>query len=613
MPIVKIPLDVLAFSPKRVRLIPIKAMMSGSDDVFSCSVSEKLSFVDVLSNDDFSNAPWIIKINNININATTGTTFVGSTGGLFTLHEDQTISFDPQDDFDSLVYPNSRITAVSYVATDGIVTKYGTISVNVSSIEPVVLVAENDFGSTDTETTTSGNVLLNDDEELIEIVAVNGVSADIGLPVRGDAGGVFVIDYNGDWFFDPNDEFSGLSGEGTATTSIEYTASNGTGTTAEAVLTITISAVALPANTAPVALNDTGATTADATTSGNVLTNDTDADGDTLTVSQVAGSAANVGVAVAGSAGGLFTIASDGSWTFDPGTAFSGLTGEQTATTSVTYHASDGVAEAMGTLTVTVGSGVADPWTPDMIPGAVWVDADTVTLDGSAVTAMTDKVGGTIAAAQGTSSARPTLVADALGTEDVIQFDGGDWLSFGTQLGKPANWTVFAVGMFQAVNSAQFLCGSVRSDGATTTAWGEIGNVPTGKSEFQFGDGSAYRYGKTTASVFTAGAWFMECHTYSSGDALPVKHINGTAQSVVTEGGTATSCGGTAYEFAIGRFGAYAPGILAAGSRVKGVLVAPSVLSTPDRQKLEGYYAHRCGLTALLPSDHPYKSAAPIV
>lgn len=356
MPIVKIPLDVLAFSPKRVRLIPIKAMMSGSDDVFSCSVSEKLSFVDVLSNDDFSNAPWIIKINNININATTGTTFVGSTGGLFTLHEDQTISFDPQDDFDSLVYPNSRITAVSYVATDGIVTKYGTISVNVSSIEPVVLVAENDFGSTDTETTTSGNVLLNDDEELIEIVAVNGVSADIGLPVRGDAGGVFVIDYNGDWFFDPNDEFSGLSGEGTATTSIEYTASNGTGTTAEAVLTITISAVALPANTAPVALNDTGATTADATTSGNVLTNDTDADLDTLTVSQVSGSAANVGVAVAGSSGGLFTIGSDGAWTFDPNSEFSALTGEQTATTSVTYHVSDGVAEDEGALTVTVSA-----------------------------------------------------------------------------------------------------------------------------------------------------------------------------------------------------------------------------------------------------------------
>jgi hypothetical protein len=83
-----------------------------------------------------------------------------------------------------------------------------------------------------------------------------------------------------------------------------------------------------------VAVDDAGATTADATTSGNVLTNDTDADADSLTVSQVAGSAANVGIAVAGSSGGLFTVGSDGSWSFDPDGDFSNLTGEQTATTS---------------------------------------------------------------------------------------------------------------------------------------------------------------------------------------------------------------------------------------------------------------------------------------
>jgi hypothetical protein len=38
---------------------------------------------------------------------------------------------------------------------------------------------------------------------------------------------------------------------------------------------------------------------------------------------------------------------------------------------------------------------------------------------------------------------------------------------------------------------------------------------------------------------------------------------------------------------------------------------ASTPLSTTDRQKLEGYLAHKWGLAANLPADHPYKSAAP--
>lgn len=40
-------------------------------------------------------------------------------------------------------------------------------------------------------------------------------------------------------------------------------------------------------------------------------------------------------------------------------------------------------------------------------------------------------------------------------------------------------------------------------------------------------------------------------------------------------------------------------------------LVICSELSEANQQKLEGYLAHRWGLSGNLPSDHPYKSAAP--
>ena len=70
-----------------------------------------------------------------------------------------------------------------------------------------------------------------------------------------------------------------------------------------------------------------------------------------------------MGVAVSGSGGGLFVIGSDGVWTFDPNSEFDNLSGEQTATTSVAYHVSDGNSVDEGVLTITVTAYLA----PDAI------------------------------------------------------------------------------------------------------------------------------------------------------------------------------------------------------------------------------------------------------
>jgi hypothetical protein len=48
------------------------------------------------------------------------------------------------------------------------------------------------------------------------------------------------------------------------------------------------------------------------------------------------------------------------------------------------------------------------------------------------------------------------------------------------------------------------------------------------------------------------------------------------------------------------------------GSYAELILVG-SILTSSDLQKIEGYLAHKWGLTAGLPASHPYKSAAPTV
>jgi len=44
---------------------------------------------------------------------------------------------------------------------------------------------------------------------------------------------------------------------------------------------------------------------------------------------------------------------------------------------------------------------------------------------------------------------------------------------------------------------------------------------------------------------------------------------------------------------------------------VRDVIVAKVALTESDRQKLEGYLAHKWGLTGNLPADHPYKNSPP--
>ncbi len=77
--------------------------------------------------------------------------------------------------------------------------------------------------------------------------------------------------------------------------------------------------------------------------SGNVLTNDSDRDGDTLTVSAVAGLISNVGISVAGTYGHI-TINANGSYTYnaDNTAAIDGAATGSHLTDTFSYTASDG-------------------------------------------------------------------------------------------------------------------------------------------------------------------------------------------------------------------------------------------------------------------------------
>ncbi|MFJ1298311.1 retention module-containing protein, partial [Pseudomonadota bacterium AL_CKDN230030165-1A_HGKHYDSX7] len=106
----------------------------------------------------------------------------------------------------------------------------------------------------------------------------------------------------------------------------------------------------------PVAVDDRISGTEREVLRGNVLGNDTDADGDNLTVSAVNGRPMGAGgVTLPGSNGGTFTVLPDGTYTFNPGSEFVFLAEGQSAVSTVVYTVTDPSGKtSTATLQVTV-------------------------------------------------------------------------------------------------------------------------------------------------------------------------------------------------------------------------------------------------------------------
>jgi VCBS repeat-containing protein len=245
------------------------------------------------------------------------------------------VVFNPGTDFDYLDTGETAQVVVSYTIKD----EHGatssstvTITVNGANDAPV---ANDDTASTTEDASVSGNVLANDTDVDVETLTVTNPGVYVG------AYGTLTLNADGSYTYVPNAAAQGLDDGESAQDVFSYTASDGTASDT-ATLTVTVNG----ANDAPVANDDTASTNEDsAGVSGNVLANDTDVDGEPLTV---AAPGTYVGTY------GTLTIAADGSYTYTPGAGAQGLDVGETAQDVFTYAATDGTASDTATLTVTV-------------------------------------------------------------------------------------------------------------------------------------------------------------------------------------------------------------------------------------------------------------------
>ena len=282
-------------------------------------------------------------------------TTVSADSGSATIVANQ-IQYTPQADYNGTA-------VVTYTISDGEAATSATLNITINSVNDAPVANPDTATILEDAAATNINVLGNDTDVENDNLSISAVTATSGT----------VTSSASDVIYTPDANFNGQA-------TINYTLTDGTDT-ANGVLTITVT----PVNDAPVANPDTATILEDAAaTNINVLSNDTDIENDTLSITSVN---ADVGAISSSGANVVYT----------PEANFNGQV-------IVNYILSDGTDTAAGTLTINVtpvnDAPVAQPDTatinedaPETTIDVISNDTDADATDTLAITAVTADIG----------------------------------------------------------------------------------------------------------------------------------------------------------------------------------------------------------------------------
>jgi hypothetical protein len=261
--------------------------------------NHKAVTVSVLANDSDTDGPMPISVLSI----------TQPTNGTSVLNPDGTVTYAPSGAFSG----NDKF---NYTITDGVAIATATVTISVSANSRPVAV--NDTGATLNTTPITVDVLANDSDPDGDPIHVTSITQ----PLSGSA----VLNGDSTVTYTP---VAGFKGKAVFT----YTIADNYGGTATANVSITVTA-----NGVPNAVNDSVTTARNTPVTISVLANDSDPDGDPLTVVSI----------VQAASGGVAVLNSDNTVTFTPTTGFKGKA-------KFTYTISDGRGgTASANVTVTV-------------------------------------------------------------------------------------------------------------------------------------------------------------------------------------------------------------------------------------------------------------------
>lgn len=299
-------------------------------------------------------------------NPLTAAVVTGPTNGAVTLNPDGSFTYTPNADYNGT-------DSFTYQANDGLINSNTvTVTLTITAVNDPPIANSDAYGTpfnTPRTVAAAAGVLVNDtDAEGNPLTAIL-----VGGPATA-AGGTVALNTDGSFTYIPPVAFFGID-------FFVYHANDGTSNSPDVTVTFNVGF-----NTPPTAVNDTFSTpinTALNIAAPGILSNDTDVDGDPLTVAAP--------LPTTTTAGGTLAVNTDGSFTYTPPAAFSGAD-------TFTYTATDGIGVS-GAATVTINVGINTPPTANddayttpasttltvPAPGVLGNDTD---LDGDPLTAV---------------------------------------------------------------------------------------------------------------------------------------------------------------------------------------------------------------------------------
>jgi len=268
-------------------------------------------------------------------------------------------------------------------------------------------------------------------------------------------------------------------------------------------------------------------------------------------------------------------------------------------------------------------------WNPSMISTALWLDAadaSTITTSGSEVTQINDK-SGNARDFTGASGTRPSTGIATLNSNNVLSFSA-DYL---TTVSSAATWTF----LHDATGSGIFIVATAGTSTNPNAIYGFCGNnAGSAASNIGFSaffddrdfvprnNAFVHSIGRGLGSFPVASQVLQNSLTPNSANVLAVLGdpsnatlvnrsiitINGGTEQKTNTDSQVLSASAPTFSFQVGSVGNNAFPLTGA---IAEFIIVSGLVSSTNRQLIEGYLAHKWGLTANLPADHPYKTVGP--
>ncbi len=251
-------------------------------------------------------------------------------------------------------------------------------------------------------------------------------------------------------------------------------------------------------------------------------------------------------------------------------------------------------------------------------------DSSTLTLNGSTVSQWNDKSGNNCHVSQGTSANQPTYSGTAFNNRPTVFFDAtNDEMACDTT-GKTrvvnSQGNLFYAAVFEMLNDVigwRMIVGT--DSGSGTANQGELllqrilNNPEIGvhNSGVQ-NTGAAYAVAVTNLFVPRIATVGRSGGDMLGKDGTITVTATGPSQTTYkTERSQTWNTEAATNRIMIG--GRQQPGPGWSNSRISEVLVMNRNTTADERERIEGYFAHKWGLAANLPVGHPFQTTAPTV